>query len=405
METIQRIPQPVIAAAQGTWRGISAWLAKPSEKTPLAKRGGRSGEPVQQPTGSWPKLAQPCDGNDLAESMCEPRGLGGRSSGEAQSGPSTKEGEGRWPSTSTTVDYTYRTPNYPFVSMPKYRMYVDKVGNPGMEAKPSPSQRYLSLTGVIMDLDHVCDVAAPALEELKTNHFQAHPDEPIVLHRKELVNKKPPFAALRDAAVEGAFNADLLQLVRDLNYTVVTVTIDKLEHKQRYAQWAQHPYHYCMEALLERFCHFLQDAPGVGDVMAESRGGGKDKVLKRIFGKLYECGTSFVPARVFQLYLTSRELKVKPKQANIAGLQLADIIAHPSFAATHARKNNQALPATFGGQIAEVLEDSKYRRRWDGRIWGWGCVWLPRRARPDQSPPPGAALPGLTTGLISYLFT
>jgi hypothetical protein len=35
------------------------------------------------------------------------------------------------------------------------------------------------------------------------------------------------------------------------------------------------------------------------------------------------------PAR-FQVVLTSRQLKVKPKQNNIAGLQLADLIAHTS---------------------------------------------------------------------------
>jgi hypothetical protein len=263
------------------------------------------------------------------------------------------------------------------VKYAKYRLYVDEVGNAGMHAKALPNERYLSLTGVVIRLDHVRDAVAPALERLKQRYFDSHPDEPLVLHRKELVNKKPPFVSLRDPAIEMAFNCDLLQLLRDLDYTVVTVTIDKLEHSERYGQWAAHPYHYCMEALLERFCHFLRYAPGVGDVMAESRGGGEDKALKQAFRALYDAGTSFIKPNVLQPHLTSRELKVEPKHANIAGLQLADVIAHPSFVASLARKNNQALPATFGGRIGEVLEHSKYRRRGDGRISGWGRIWLP----------------------------
>jgi hypothetical protein len=259
----------------------------------------------------------------------------------------------------------------------KYRLYVDEVGNAGMHARMLPNERYLSLTGVIIRLDHVRDAVAPEMERLKERYFDSHPDDPLVLHRKELVNKRPPFAALRDPTIEVAFNCDLLQLLKDLDYTVVTVTIDKLEHSQRYGKWAAHPYHYCMEALLERYCHFLRHGPGVGDVMAESRGGGEDKALKQAFRELYDAGTSFVPPNVLQPQLTSRELKVEPKQANIAGLQLADVVAHPSFVASLARRYEQELSATFGGKIAKVLEKAKYRRRWDGQIASWGRVWLP----------------------------
>jgi len=79
----------------------------------------------------------------------------------------------------------------------------------------------------------------------------------------------------------------------------------------------------------------------------------------------------------FTNQLTSRQLKVKPKGNNIAGLQLADLIAHPSYRATLLRRNRQPLPANFGGQIADILEASKYNRRADVEIEGWGRKWLP----------------------------
>jgi hypothetical protein len=50
----------------------------------------------------------------------------------------------------------------------KYRLYVDEVGNSGLSAKlQHPNERYLSLTGIIVDLEHVDQVVAPELEALK----------------------------------------------------------------------------------------------------------------------------------------------------------------------------------------------------------------------------------------------
>jgi len=52
----------------------------------------------------------------------------------------------------------------------------------------------------------------------------------------------------------------------------------------------------------------------------------------------------------FGRFLTSRQLKVKQKTNNVAGLQIADLVAHPSYRATLARKNKQSLPLNFGGE-------------------------------------------------------
>ncbi|MBW1607803.1 MAG: hypothetical protein JRJ74_06855 [Deltaproteobacteria bacterium] len=79
----------------------------------------------------------------------------------------------------------------------------------------------------------------------------------------------------------------------------------------------------------------------------------------------------------FGRFLTSRQLKVKQKTNNVAGLQIADLVAHPSYRATLARKNKQSLPLNFGGEIAQILEKEKYYRSPNGRIDGWGRKCLP----------------------------
>jgi len=259
----------------------------------------------------------------------------------------------------------------------KYRMYVDEVGNSDLGASHDPNHRYLSLTGVILEIGYVASVVFPAIEGLKQRYFGSHPDDPVILHRKELVNKKPPFDSLLAPETETAFNEDLLDLLRSLSYSVITVVIDKLDHSERYTIWRFDPYHYCLTVLVECYVLWLQSHKAVGDVMAESRGGKEDRRLKDSFERAYLHGSDFLQPDAFARCLTSQQLKVKAKANNIAGLQLTDLIAYPSYRATLARHSQQALPANFGGRIAEILEASKYQRSPQGKIDGWGRKWLP----------------------------
>ncbi len=207
------------------------------------------------------------------------------------------------------------------------------------------------------------------MEALKSRYFESHPDDPVILHRKELVNQKPPFHALREIEVEYSFNQDLLRHLREWDYCVITVCIDKKNHVETYRTWKENPYYYCMAVLLERFNFWLNRSNAVGDVMAESRGGREDKRLKIEFRNIWENGTHFVEASQFQRSLTSRELKVKPKTANVTGLQLADLIAHPSRSEIlHERGLLGRGLGTFATEIVNILAD-KYDRR-GSQIYG-----------------------------------
>ena len=256
-------------------------------------------------------------------------------------------------------------------------MYIDEVGNASLKASENPNSRYLSLCGVAFELSYVAETVFPSIASLKASYFASHPDEPVILHRKELVNKRYPFESLRNREVQESFDQDLLHLLRKLNYTVVTVVIDKLEHLRKYTAWSFDPYHYCLRVLVERYVLWLREIGGVGDVMAESRGGKEDRRLKDSFHRLYRTGTEFLEPKSFSAYLTSSQLKMKLKSNNIAGLQVADLLAHPSYKSTLARFLNEPLARNFGGQIAAILEESKYYRSPDGRIEGYGRKLLP----------------------------
>lgn len=263
--------------------------------------------------------------------------------------------------------------------MSLYRIYIDEVGNHDLVHADEPNHRFLSLTGVILEADYTLYTLRPEMEQIKAEFFQHDPDEPVIFHRKEIVNRRWPFKALRDPEIENRFNARLLEVLEKWQYQVVTVVIDKLAHRERYAVWHYHPYHYCLKVLLERYVLFLNYHDSRGDVMVESRGGREDQKLKNSFSRLYGEGTDHIPLDIWQSRLTSKELKVKPKKVNITGLQLADLIAHPS-------RREILIDADlliddreiFGDRICKILRRYKYlRNQRTGQIEGYGKKLLP----------------------------
>ncbi len=151
----------------------------------------------------------------------------------------------------------------------RFRIYVDEVGNPDLESSSNPNHRFLSLTGVIIEMDHVKTTIFPEMEALKKEFFGFHPDEPVIFHRKEMINFRPPFEILILDEVRKKFDNRLLELLKKWEYTVITVCIDKKKHKETYKTWRYDPYHYCLAILLERFIFFLNRHACQGDMLAE----------------------------------------------------------------------------------------------------------------------------------------
>lgn len=114
--------------------------------------------------------------------------------------------------------------------------------------------------------------------------------------------------------------------------------------------------------------------------MAESRGGHEDCLLKDSYARVYERGAWVKGATFFQQALTSKELKVKPKSANIAGLRLADLLANPLRKAVLIGEHKLQGPLPpFAERIMEAVEDKFNRHLYKGQVEG-GLV--PQMKRP-----------------------
>lgn len=258
-----------------------------------------------------------------------------------------------------------------------FRLYVDESGDHSYTLLDLPDRRYLCLVGCFFSLQRYEQAFRPELEALKVRHFRHDPDEPVILQRKDLINKKGPFRVLLDPDAEAAFNEDLLRLVRDADFKLIAVVIDKRTHIERYGDAAWHPYHYCLTALLERYCGYLNFTNARGDVLAESRGGSEDFQLKEAYKHIYGAGAYYRPAGWFQRALTSHDIKLKPKSKNVAGLQLADIIAHPvKQQILFERGQIGGVRSQFGQRLYEALQARFNRQAFTGEVWGYGKKFL-----------------------------
>jgi hypothetical protein len=259
----------------------------------------------------------------------------------------------------------------------RYRLYVDESGDHVFRKLDELHHRFLCLLGCwFADKDYVR--FHQELEVFKQGHLPHSPDEPLILHREDLVNQRGTFWRLRDPSVREAFDRDLLELIARSQFKTVAVVIDKKELQAKYPTPA-HPYHLAMGFLLQRYCGYLNHINRSGDVLAESRGKNENVLLMDSYSRHYTRGAWHMKAEAFQRALTSSKLKVKPKTANIAGLQMADLLANPLRRFILLEQGLLGEPlGPFAERLLEVAEPKLNRQLYTGRVDGYGTVFFPR---------------------------
>lgn len=264
---------------------------------------------------------------------------------------------------------------------PTLRMYVDENGNYNLrEDLSNDSNRYLCLTGIVMRISSH-DLLTQQLDALKIKYFGT---QDIILHRREIISAKPPFEALQDSGIRSNYNADILRIISETRYGVISVVIDKKALVDKYTLLrAQDPYALALEYLMQRYQYWMQDycqRHGVvmGDIVAESRGGKEDRITKETY-KLIYAGKGYIGLGNAAQYYSSQEIKLRKKKANIAGLQFVDLISHPARRYILSQNNlaHNLKSTSFEQKVVEILVKEKFRRH-NGTIDGYGAVFFPK---------------------------
>ncbi len=213
--------------------------------------------------------------------------------------------------------------------MPEWRVYIDESGDHTYRRVTDLHVRYLALTAVAVRKAYYDTTVQPNLEALKRRHFRHDPDDPVILHRSEIVKFKRWFGVLKDPGRCAAWENDIVAFIQTLQAQVFTVVIDKDEHRRRFPGVPLFdPYAYSLAVLLNRVRGFLDLRNGHADVMAESRGRVEDAQLAAAYERLRTTGggTYGTAAEYTHTYAVAA-IAIRRKDHNVAGLQIADLLA------------------------------------------------------------------------------
>jgi hypothetical protein len=228
-----------------------------------------------------------------------------------------------------------------------------------------------------MRIEYARDHLTPNMNWIKAKILDHDPDDPAILHRTDIMGKKGIFGCLADDATCASFDKATQRLIEKSEYTAITALIDKHWMLKQHHWSKTHPYHYLMEILVEKYVQFLEREKTIGDIMPEARGKTMDGRLQRAYDQVRESGTPYVSAERIGSGIRAEKLKFRLKKENVAGLQLADLIAHPSHIYTRSIMAHEVQLGPFAKQVTDVLLEKKYdRNRW-GKIVGYGVKHLP----------------------------
>lgn len=232
----------------------------------------------------------------------------------------------------------------------RFIAFFDECGDHSL-TRINPELPVFVLCTVIVERAAYARTIIPEIAAFKLRYF-AH--EGINLHSRDIRKAAGPFSILQNAGVRGRFLADLTGLMAALPFTLCVTAIRKDAHLERYGADAKNPYDIALEYSFERVLHFME-ANGETDlpVIAEARGKNEDNELRASFHRLMTQGTYYHQAERFRKLLCP--LSFRRKQDNIAGIQLADLCAHP--VARHVLKPQQP------NRAFDVLQDHFYKAK------------------------------------------
>ena len=224
------------------------------------------------------------------------------------------------------------------LSKSRFIAFFDECGDHSLSKIDEDFPMFLLCT-MVVEREAYAKKIIPALAEFKLRYF-AH--EGINLHSREIRKAEGPFGILQNETVRHKFLGELSTLMTTLPFTLFITAIQKVAYAERYGTEAKNPYNVALEYSFERILHFLEEQnESQLPVIAEARGQQEDDALRASFHRLMTQGTYFNSAERFQKMVCP--ISFRRKQDNIAGIQLADLCAHPT--ARHLLKPNVANQA------------------------------------------------------------
>jgi len=206
----------------------------------------------------------------------------------------------------------------------KYIGFLDECGDHSLTKIDNDFPLFV-LAMVIIERKVYVEKLIPAITELKLRYWN---HEGINLHSRDIRKALGPFSFLMIREKRTPFLNEVSSILRDHAFSLFITGIHKGKHLDLYKDKAKNPYDLALEFTLERVAHFLgtngeKDLP----IVAEARGKKEDESLERVFYRIMATGTFYNSADIFKNL--NCPLVFRSKRDNIAGIQIADLCAHP----------------------------------------------------------------------------
>lgn len=204
-----------------------------------------------------------------------------------------------------------------------YIIYVDESGDHSLTKIDKGYPVFVLAFCIFRKQDYIENVV-PAVQQLKFDYW-GHDN--IVLHEREMRQKKPPFGFLFDQAIRDEFMSRLNNIIRQADFKIIHGFVEKSGDTARQAEAAGFGvYHLALNLCLLQTAVFLKSLGQeelITDVICESRGKKEDAELLREFEHL--CAERPELAEIYR----NLRVSIASKQCNSTGLQIADMVARP----------------------------------------------------------------------------
>lgn len=201
-------------------------------------------------------------------------------------------------------------------------MFLDESGDHSLE-KIDASYPMFVLAGCIFDYETYSSVDEITVNNFKTKYCSGNG---VILRSYDVRKQKGDFSFLVDKHKRDLFYEELNGLLKSLNFTVIAAAIDKTQLKKQYTD-PDNPYHLCLRFILERAIMHLGKSGEKMALRIESRETHNDKKLAQVYEDFRKQDHSYFTAQEIQSKIV--DLSFNQKTQNIAGMQIADLVAYP----------------------------------------------------------------------------
>lgn len=201
-----------------------------------------------------------------------------------------------------------------------YVVYVDESGDHSL-ASIDAGYPVFVLALCVFHKRHYSERIIPAVEKLKFNYF-GH--DSVVLHETDIRKQKGNFAFLSHRPRREEFMDWLSTIMVQSNFILIACVVDKARLGRSDCD-ASNPYHIALDICLQRLHEFLAEKGQEKlqtHVIVECRGKKEDRELELEFRRI--CDGNGGQSRQLPF-----DVVFADKKTNLAGLQLADLVARP----------------------------------------------------------------------------